>query len=66
MAFVQLSIDPKYHKHIIGRNGANGKYSRWLSNQLGFIWSTNLVIIPRIKLTNVAFIWVSLIPKQLC
>lgn len=23
MAFVQLSIDPKYHKHIIGRNGAN-------------------------------------------
>lgn len=23
MAYVQLSIDPKYHKHIIGRNGAN-------------------------------------------
>jgi len=24
MAFVELKIDPKYHRHIIGRSGANG------------------------------------------
>jgi len=24
MAYVELKIDPKYHRHIIGRSGANG------------------------------------------
>jgi len=26
MAFVELKIDPKYHRHIIGRSGANGMF----------------------------------------
>jgi len=25
MAFVDLKVDPKYHRHIIGKGGANGK-----------------------------------------
>ena len=25
MAFAEISVDQKYHPHIIGKNGANGK-----------------------------------------
>jgi len=26
MAFAEIDVDQKYHRHIIGRNGANSKY----------------------------------------
>ena len=26
MAFVDLKVDPKYHRHIIGKAGANGQH----------------------------------------
>ena len=26
MAFAEIEVDQKYHRHIIGRNGANGEY----------------------------------------
>ena len=26
MSFAEISIDSKYHKHIIGKGGSNGKY----------------------------------------
>jgi len=25
MDFAEVHIDPRYHRHIIGKNGANGK-----------------------------------------
>ena len=27
MSFAEISIDAKYHKHIIGKGGSNGNYS---------------------------------------
>jgi hypothetical protein len=26
MAFVEIQVDPKYHRHIIGKQGANSEY----------------------------------------
>lgn len=26
LTYVELTVDPKYYKHIIGKNGANSKY----------------------------------------
>jgi len=26
MDFAEVHIDPRYHRHIIGKNGANGEY----------------------------------------
>jgi len=31
MAFVELKIDSKYHRHIIGRSGANGLCNYFVS-----------------------------------
>lgn len=29
MAFAEIEVDQKYHRHIIGRNGANGMQCCW-------------------------------------
>lgn len=28
LIFMEISVDPKYYKHIIGKNGANGKIAK--------------------------------------
>lgn len=35
MAFAEISVDQKFHPHIIGKNGANGKQP--LSNMLHYL-----------------------------
>jgi len=36
MAFVELNIDPKLHRHIVGRNGAN--------SQSAFVYTNNKLL----------------------
>jgi len=31
MTFAELNIDPKFHRHIVGRNGANSQYCQLLT-----------------------------------
>ena len=30
MAFAEIEVDQRFHKHIIGKNGANSKFLVWL------------------------------------
>jgi len=43
MAFVELNIDPKFHRHIVGRSGANSQSRLLLIYCTGWISCTMLV-----------------------
>lgn len=33
MDFTEISVDPKFHRHLIGKGGANSKYLRMLLSE---------------------------------
>ncbi len=33
-SFKEIQVDPKFHKHIIGKAGANGKWMKNMENEL--------------------------------